>query len=160
MGEKSGGCKPYEFPPCAHHVPPSAKYPKCPGSEYSISCSRSCTSVSGKDYNSDKTKGSGAFSVRSASSIRSALASTGPLSVAFTVYQDFVTYKSGVYTHKSGSALGGHAVEMIGYGNEDGTDYWLVKNSWNEQWGDGGCFKIKAGVNECGIENDVTGMKF
>ena len=57
-----------------------------------------------------------------------------PLAVAFTVYGDFPTYKSGVYTHQSGQMLGGHAVEMVGYGTEDGKDYWLVKNSWNNEW--------------------------
>jgi cathepsin B len=49
----------------------------------------------------------------------------GPLSVAFTVYGDFPTYKSGVYKHVSGSALGGHAVEMVGWGVDPvGGDYW------------------------------------
>ena len=56
----------------------------------------------------------------------------------------------------TGSALGGHAIEIIGYGTEEGTDYWLVKNSWNDAWGDGGTFKIKRGVDECGIESQVT----
>ncbi len=50
----------------------------------------------------------------------------GPVQTAFTVYEDFPTYKSGVYKHVSGSALGGHAVKMVGWGVEDGTPYWLV----------------------------------
>lgn len=81
----------------------------------------------------------------------------GPLYVAFTVYADFETYKSGVYKHTTGGFLGGHAVEMIGWGTENGEDYWLIKNSWNEEWGDGGLFKIARGVNECGIEGSVSG---
>ena len=71
-----------------------------------------------------------------------------------------ITYKSGVYQHQSGSALGGHAVEMIGWGTENGTPYWLIKNSWNDQWGDKGTFKILRGSNECGIEGDVSGVSF
>ena len=83
----------------------------------------------------------------------------GPISVAFTVYADFPTYKSGVYKHTTGSALGGHAVEMIGYGNDPtGGDYWLVKNSWNDQWGDAGCFKIARGSDECGIEGSAASI--
>lgn len=69
----------------------------------------------------------------------------GPVSVAFTVYEDFPTYKSGVYQHTTGGALGGHAVKMIGWGVENGTKYWLIVNSWNEDWGDKGTFKILRG---------------
>jgi len=80
----------------------------------------------------------------------------GPLSVAFTVYADFLSYKSGVYKHTSGSALGGHAVKLVGWGVENGVKYWRIANSWNENWGDKGYFKIIRGVNECGIETRET----
>jgi cathepsin B len=80
----------------------------------------------------------------------------GPVSAAFTVYNDFLTYESGVYVHTSGSALGGHAVKIFGWGVEDGTPYWSVANSWNPTWGDGGTFKILRGKNECGIEGQIT----
>lgn len=79
----------------------------------------------------------------------------GPVQAAFEVYQDFMGYKSGVYHHVSGSLLGGHAVEMVGWGVENGTPYWLIKNSWTDQWGDQGYFKILRGKNECGIEADI-----
>ena len=83
----------------------------------------------------------------------------GPIEVAFTVYNDFLTYKSGVYHHASGSALGGHAVKMIGWGVENETPYWIIMNSWNEGWGDNGQFKIRRGNNECGIESQgVAGL--
>ena len=84
------------------------------------------------------------------------LMTNGPIEVAFTVYSDFLTYREGVYSHKSGSALGGHAVKMIGWGVDNGTPYWLVANSWNEGWGDNGYFKIKRGNNECGIEGQAV----
>ena len=45
---------------------------------------------------------------------------------------------TGVYQHVSGAELGGHAVKIIGWGVEDGTKYWLVANSWNNDWGDHG----------------------
>jgi len=41
-------------------------------------------------------------------------------------WQDFAHYKSGVYKHITGSALGGHAVKLIGWGTSDeGEDYWV-----------------------------------
>ncbi len=76
---------------------------------------------------------------------------------AFTVYADFPSYKSGVYQHVSGSELGGHAIKILGWGVENGTPYWLVANSWNEDWGDKGFFKILRGKNECGIESSIVG---
>ena len=77
----------------------------------------------------------------------------GPIEVAFTVYEDFINYKSGVYQYHTGRALGGHAVKMVGWGVEGGVPYWILVNSWNQYWGDKGTFKIKRGTNECGIES-------
>ncbi|KAM0869621.1 hypothetical protein ACQ4PT_040551 [Festuca glaucescens] len=81
----------------------------------------------------------------------------GPVEVAFTVYEDFAHYKSGVYKHVTGDMMGGHAVKLIGWGTSDvGEDYWLLANQWNRGWGDDGYFKIIRGTNECGIEEDVV----
>eukprot|EP00591_Stephanopyxis_turris_P000804 CAMPEP_0195514890 /NCGR_PEP_ID=MMETSP0794_2-20130614/6138_1 /TAXON_ID=515487 /ORGANISM="Stephanopyxis turris, Strain CCMP 815" /LENGTH=348 /DNA_ID=CAMNT_0040643231 /DNA_START=66 /DNA_END=1112 /DNA_ORIENTATION=- len=155
-------CKPYTLAPCAHHVPPSAKYPACPSSEYPTpQCKKSCSEDKyTTSYSDDKHKASKAYSIDGVDKIMSDLVQNGPVSCAFTVYSDFPTYKSGVYKHTTGEMLGGHAVEIIGFGVEDGTDYWLVKNSWNEEWGDNGTFKIVRGTNECGIEDDVSAVSF
>lgn len=156
-------CLPYSLKPCAHHVPATSKYPKCPSSEYPTpQCSKSCSENKyGTAYAADKHKGSKAHSYSGITKIQTALMTEGPLAVAFSVYADFPTYKSGVYKHTSGGMLGGHAVEMIGWGTDPtGGDYWIIKNSWNEQWGDKGYFKIARGTDECGIEDDVTGISF
>lgn len=80
----------------------------------------------------------------------------GPVVASFLVYEDFLTYKSGVYQHVTGNSLGGHAIKIIGWGVENGTPYWLITNSWNESWGDNGFFKILRGKNHCNIENKVV----
>lgn len=71
------------------------------------------------------------------------------------VYQDFFNYKSGVYEYTTGGLAGGHAVKVLGWGKENGTDYWLCANSWGEAWGLDGFFKIKMG--ECKIDNAAYG---
>jgi cathepsin B len=76
----------------------------------------------------------------------------GPIEVAFDVYQDFFSYTSGVYVHKTGSLAGGHAVKIIGWGTLNNVAYWTVANSWGTDWGMDGFFLIKRGVDECGIE--------
>jgi KDEL-tailed cysteine endopeptidase len=47
-----------------------------------------------------------------------------------------------------------HAVLAVGYGVENGTNYWLVKNSWGTSWGEAGYIKIAAvdGNGICGIQ--------
>lgn len=83
----------------------------------------------------------------------------GPIEVAFDVYQDFFSYTSGVYVHKTGSLAGGHAVKMIGWGTLNNVAYWTVANSWGTSWGMDGFFLIKRGVDECGIESaGVAGL--
>ncbi|KAJ6972678.1 cathepsin B-like protease 3 [Populus alba x Populus x berolinensis] len=47
-------------------------------------------------------------------SIMAEVSSNGPVEVAFTVYEDFAHYKSGVYKHITGDVMGGHAVKLIG----------------------------------------------
>jgi len=80
----------------------------------------------------------------------------GSVEVSFSVFEDFLNYKTGVYQHVDGKMLGGHAVKMIGWGVEDGVKYWTLVNSWNEGWGEKGIFRILRGKNHCGIEGGVV----
>ncbi|KAF0983960.1 hypothetical protein FDP41_007875 [Naegleria fowleri] len=81
----------------------------------------------------------------------------GPIQTGFTVYRDFMSYKSGVYHHVSGEALGGHAVKIVGYGVDSVSNkkYWIVANSWGTSWGMNGFFWILKGVDECNIESGM-----
>jgi C1A family cysteine protease len=77
---------------------------------------------------------------RKLAALKAALVQYGPLPTAFMVYEDFKHYKSGVYSHVSGKKLGGHAVLLVGYDDEE--KYFIVKNSWDTGWGEGGFFRI------------------
>merc|ERR1719512_415684 len=62
----------------------------------------------------------------------------------------FGNYAKGVFDGCSTTQIN-HAVTVVGYGTESGKPYWLVKNSWGDNWGDGGYIKIARGKSECGI---------
>ena len=71
----------------------------------------------------------------------------------------FQLYTSGVLTQNCGTLLD-HAVIAVGYGNESGQDYFLVRNSWGSSWGDQGYIKIATSSTDsapgvCGINKAV-----
>ncbi|EAR95088.1 papain family cysteine protease (macronuclear) [Tetrahymena thermophila SB210] len=150
----TGWCQAYSFAPCAHHVD-TPLYPACTGELPTPKCAKTCDSGSGQTYTVHK--GSKAYSVgKTQEAIMTEIQTNGPVEAAFTVYEDFLNYKSGVYKHVTGKALGGHAIKIVGWGVENNTPYWIVVNSWNQTWGDNGTFKILRGKNECGIEAQVV----
>mmetsp|Transcript_15166 Transcript_15166/g.26735 ORF Transcript_15166/g.26735 Transcript_15166/m.26735 type:complete len:356 (-) Transcript_15166:77-1144(-) len=88
--------------------------------------------------------------------IQAAVANSGPVSVAYDVALDFRFYFDGVYDStwcKSGQENVNHAVLVVGYGNDkkSGKDYWFIKNSWGTLFGMRGYFKMRRGVNMCGV---------
>lgn len=127
--------------------------PYTSGSGTTGSCPQKCHDGSTPKF----YKAKNSYHVQGVSNIQTELMTNGPLEVAFDVYQDFFSYKSGVYTHKSGGLAGGHAVKLVGWGEENGVPYWIVANSWGTEWGMKGFFLIKRGSDECGIEDDVYG---
>jgi len=134
---------------CAHHV--TSSMPSCDDvKQVAPKCESTCQTNDKIDYAGDKNHADSSYGIRGVDKIKEEISTNGTVTAAFTVYEDFLTYKSGVYSHQTGSALGGHAIKLIGYGTEGGQDYWLAVNSWNNTWGDKGTFKIKQG--DCGID--------
>jgi cathepsin B len=149
------GCEPYTIKACDHHV--NGTLPPCGAEEATPTCTKKCIDGYPTPFAQDKHHGDSVYAVRpEEKQIETEIFTNGPVEAAFTVYADFLAYKSGVYKHTSGGVLGGHAVKILGWGVEDSTPYWLVANSWNEDWGDKGYFKIQRGNNECGIESGIV----
>jgi len=66
----------------------------------------------------------------------------GPVSVGVDASDHaFKFYKSGIIKKRCGTSID-HAVLLVGYGTDNGVDYWLVKNSWTATWGEDGYFRV------------------
>ncbi|XP_049940816.1 dipeptidyl peptidase 1-like [Schistocerca serialis cubense] len=115
-----------------------------------------------RHYTAEYSYVGGYYGATNEVTLQEALVQRGPVAVAFMVYDDFRSYTSGIYRHIETrvdfdpKVPSSHAVLLVGYGVDavSGEKYWIVKNSWGEDWGDAGYFKILRGVNECGIETE------
>jgi len=113
-----------------------------------------CPSRCQDDESFTRYKARNAYAIKGPVNMQKEIMTNGPIQVAFMVYKSFMSYKSGVYKKHIWEILpeGGHAVKIVGWGKEDGHDYWLVANSWGTTWGIDGFFKIARGTNACGME--------
>jgi len=110
-------------------------------------CKKTCSLVSGSDVSSFT-----AVTANSDSAIMTALAQQ-PVSIAIQADQKaFQLYSSGVLTGSGCSDSLDHGVLVVGYGTENGVDYYIVKNSWGTGWGRGGYIYLGRG-------NDPTTSK-
>ncbi|XP_075215314.1 cathepsin B-like cysteine proteinase 4 [Lycorma delicatula] len=156
----SEGCLPYSKEPCEHSVQSIGRV-KC--SELPMNTPRCRTFCSNRDYNipfgKDHKKAREVYKLPQLMlTIQSDIYKRGPIQAVFEVYEDFLAYKKGIYqrtTHKHNKFIGYHSVKVIGWGVEEQVPYWLAVNSWNNDWGDYGTFKILRGKNECGFESQL-----
>jgi len=93
--------------------------------------------------------------------IKEFLFTTGPLAIALNA--DPLQFYSGGIIDEDESSCDpqglNHGVTLVGYGSENGKDYWIVKNSWGAGWGEQGFFKMARGKGTCGINTYVVSAK-
>uniref|UniRef100_A0A1D1YV59 Oryzain alpha chain n=1 Tax=Anthurium amnicola TaxID=1678845 RepID=A0A1D1YV59_9ARAE len=78
-----------------------------------------------------------------------------PVSVAIEAGgRNFQLYKSGIFDGACGTDLD-HGVVAVGYGTENEKDYWTIRNSWGDKWGEAGYVRIERNIanstGKCGI---------
>ena len=86
---------------------------------------------------------------------------TAPVRAQFDLYEDFMYFtgkEDQIYHHVSGNRIGTKHVSIIGWGEQNGVKYWIIKNTWGAKWGDHGYFKMQRENNECAIENKCYSM--
>jgi C1A family cysteine protease len=75
------------------------------------------------------------------------------VSVEFMTNEVFI-YRDGVYDDTDCDNVDvNHAMVIVGWGNKDGVDYWIIRNSWGTGWGDSGYVLVQRGVNKCQIDS-------
>ena len=82
----------------------------------------------------------------------------GPISIGVNANRDWQLYKSGIYDPSENNCPNSmrdidHGVALVGYGTENGLDYWTIRNSWGKDWGEDGYIRISRGKNTCGVAN-------
>lgn len=106
----------------------------------------------------------GYYGGSTAENIRQELVAHGPVVMSFEPQEDFMYYKSGVYRsgpskiHQEWEQVD-HAVMLVGYGNDKGKQggkYWTLQNSWGDDWGEAGYFRMARGTDESGCESIVV----
>lgn len=148
------GCMPYLVPPCEHNV--TGSLPPCGRNLDPMRCVKSCEPNYKVDYEHDKRFGKPKYALpNDEDHIRAELYQNGPVTASIVLYEDFMSYKSGVYVHTEGKRIGHHTIKLMGWGVENGNKYWLLSNSFNSDWGDNGFIKLLRGKNHCSVEDGV-----
>jgi C1A family cysteine protease len=103
-------------------------------------CSSACPNWQNSTYKINDWSDVSSGSPPTASALKNALYTSGPVVAVFDVYTDFFSYRSGVYSYVTGSYEGGHAILIVGWNDADSA--FIVKNSWDATWGESGYFRI------------------
>jgi C1A family cysteine protease len=116
-----------------------------------------CNTCSNWENRIDHTKITHWKKITDKDEMKEMLRGHGCLAADFLVYEDFMSYPGGVYEYATGKKLGGHAIMVVGYDDNDGC--WICKNSWfGTAWGESGFFRI--GYDEVGIDDAMYSVDF
>jgi len=79
----------------------------------------------------------------------------GPISCGVAVTDELVAYTGGIFTDLTNFTAVNHDISVVGYGEENGQKFWIIRNSWGTYWGEGGYFRLARGINNIAIESGL-----
>jgi cysteine peptidase B len=86
--------------------------------------------------------------------MRAYLVAHGPVSIGVDS-MPWQGYKGGILTD-CGQGMDDHAVLLVGFGEESGKSFWVIKNSWGKDWGEDGYIRVEFGTNQCNLNHEPT----
>lgn len=88
--------------------------------------------------------------------LKLAVIKSGPIAVSIDInHESFMRYASGIYEEPNCTSNTNHAALLVGYGSEDGKDFWILKNSYGVIWGEAGYIRVARNPeNLCGIASE------
>lgn len=110
------------------------------------------------DSNKVKATVDGRTNLDASEDTLAAAVAEGPVAVAIDAsHFSFQLYTGGIYDEpKCSSTTLDHGVVCVGFGQENGVEYWIVRNSWGSSWGESGYVRMIKGSNQCGIATMAT----
>uniref|UniRef100_A0A1A9VL08 Peptidase C1A papain C-terminal domain-containing protein n=1 Tax=Glossina austeni TaxID=7395 RepID=A0A1A9VL08_GLOAU len=110
-----------------------------------------------KAFKAAELKGFSVIPPNDEETMKKVVATKGPLACSINALETLLLYKKGIYEDEEcNQDEPNHSVLVVGYGTEDGQDYWTVKNSWDNVWGEEGYFRLPRGKNFCKIASECS----
>lgn len=80
----------------------------------------------------------------------------GPISCGIDATEKLEAYTGGIFSQAKLLPIINHEIAVVGWGKENGVEFWYARNSWGTYWGENGFFRIQMHRNNLSIEKDCT----